>query len=75
MPNQPAAPPPPPASDPLVLDARLEDDRIDLVLTREGYDALVEMRDLLREDDPSADFQDVLREAFAALREELESMN
>ena len=64
-----------PAYDPLVLHASLVGDQVDMVLTREGYATLIAARERLREEDPSADFQDVLLEAIELLLEDLKQQN
>lgn len=61
--------------DPLVLEATMTGDDVDLVLTKEGYETLEQALDILRETNPQATYKDVLRWAFENLIDELEAMN
>lgn len=60
-------------ADPLVLEATIDEDMFDLVLTRAGYETMEEALELLRETNPNATYNDVLKWMFRILIEELEA--
>jgi hypothetical protein len=60
-------------SDPLVVEATCSDDTFDLVLTRQGYEVFEEALEVLRETNPAATYNDVLKFMLGALIEELEA--
>jgi hypothetical protein len=60
-------------SDPLVLDATLTDDALDLVLTKEGYETMEEMLEMMRETNPKATYNDLLKLMLRTLIETLEA--
>ena len=59
--------------DPLVLEASMTGDMIDLVLTRAGYETMEEALALLRETNPNATYNDVIMWMVRNLIEKLEA--
>jgi hypothetical protein len=60
-------------SDPLVLEASMSaDGDLDFVLTREGYEVFEDALEVLRETNPRATYNDVLKWMLRELIEELE---
>jgi hypothetical protein len=60
-------------SDPLVLEAALSGDTCDLTLTKQGYEVMEEALEILRENNPKATYNDVLKWMLEELIEELEA--
>lgn len=60
-------------ADPLVLEASMTDDLVKLGLTKQGYEALEEALEMLRETNPKATYEDVIAWMLSAMIEELEA--
>jgi hypothetical protein len=60
-------------SDPYLVSATLDEDTLDLVFTAEGYAAMEEGLAVLRETNPSATYQDVLKWALRLTIAQLEA--
>lgn len=62
-----------PDSEPLVLEASVVGDVFDLVLSRAGYEAMEDALEMLRETNPNATYNDVLKWMLGSLIEDLEA--
>lgn len=58
-----------------IIDVKLNDDTLELELTREGWERLLELRDMMMDENPTGDLGYVVAAAMRALIAELESLN